>query len=169
MNSQTVTNKEMLIKLFALLDYLGFSFDTYEACKDTRKQFQKLVYALQVNGFRLGYNYNLYINGPYSPSLATDGYCIARDLSYFQEYKDRVNLTSKGWKKIEDTNNLLDGHVHDVDWLETVCTMHFIANHMSGEISKEKVYIKFTSIKPHLSCKSLMDKAWAQIEGTRNE
>jgi uncharacterized protein YwgA len=40
--------------------------------------FQKVVYLLQEAGVSLGYDFGWYVSGPYSPSLADDGYEISR-------------------------------------------------------------------------------------------
>jgi len=47
---------------------------------DTRIALQKIIYLQQARGFNLGYDYGLYIHGPYCPTLADDVYAaIERD------------------------------------------------------------------------------------------
>jgi uncharacterized protein YwgA len=61
------------------LDSLGLSFkiDSFQ----NRLIMQKTVYLAQAAGVQLGYFYQWYLHGPYSPSLTRDEYAIAMDIS----------------------------------------------------------------------------------------
>ena len=52
---------------------------------------QKAVYLAQAAGVNLGYFYQWYLHGPYSPSLTRDEFAIAMDISADMD-------DSKGWK-----------------------------------------------------------------------
>ena len=47
---------------------------------DERLRLQKIVYLLWAYGISLGYGFNWYVRGPYSPKLASDGYTIDDEL-----------------------------------------------------------------------------------------
>ena len=51
---------------------------------------QKAVYLAQAAGVHLGYYFRWYLRGPYCPSVAEDGFCVAAELA--QDVDD-----SKGW------------------------------------------------------------------------
>lgn len=53
-------------------DIDNFDMDTF----DGRLKFQKTVHILQSFGIHLGYYYNWYLRGPYSPDLAKAGFAL---------------------------------------------------------------------------------------------
>lgn len=56
---------------------LPFRIDSFE----DRLILQKAVYLVQAAGVHLGYYYQWYLHGPYSPSLTRDEYAVAADIS----------------------------------------------------------------------------------------
>ena len=56
------------------LENIGFNFDVNRF--NHRLKLQKYVYLARRYGIDLGYRYNLYIRGPYSPELADDYYSV---------------------------------------------------------------------------------------------
>ncbi len=76
------------IGLKLVLDQLGLParVETFE----DRLILQKAVYLAQAAGIHLGYYFRWYLRGPYCPSVAEDGFCIATELA--QEPDD-----TKGW------------------------------------------------------------------------
>ena len=66
-------NKDILLYIFSLLKRLNCGeVNTFEQ----RLKSQKVQYFAQLFGVSLRYQYNLYLNGPYSPSLSHDLYQI---------------------------------------------------------------------------------------------
>jgi len=63
---------------------------------------QKTVYLAQAAGVNLGYFYQWYLHGPYSPSLTRDEYAIGADIAAGLD-------DSKGWKLDESSSRRLDG------------------------------------------------------------
>ena len=63
---------------------------------------QKTVYLAQAKGVNLGYFYQWYLHGPYSPSLTLDEFAIAMDISADMD-------DSKGWKLDDASLQQLEG------------------------------------------------------------
>jgi hypothetical protein len=161
MENKSAERMKSLEKLVAALKILGYDFRNFECSKTQRIIFQKLVYALQRSGdFCLGYNYNLYINGPYCPSLADDGYFISRN----QIDGDSFKFSEAGLVKIANTRAFLDDNTLDSNWLETICTLDYLYTFTSFRDDKDKLYAKFKELKPHLYDQVNLDHALAQIQ-----
>jgi len=89
---------------------------------------QKAVYLAQAAGIHLGYYFRWYLRGPYCPSVAEDGFCIATELA--QEVDD-----SKGWsldagstEKAKDIHGLVtcDDRAALAKRLELLASVHFL-------------------------------------------
>ncbi|OGT96918.1 MAG: hypothetical protein A2X80_14685 [Geobacteraceae bacterium GWB2_52_12] len=161
MENKSAEHLKSLEKLVAALKILGYNFTNFECSKIQRIVFQKLVYALQrAGGFSLGYNYNLYINGPYCPSLADDGYFITRN----QIDSDSFKFSQTGLVKIANAKAFLAENTLDSDWLETICTLDYLYTFASYRDDKEKLYDKFRELKPHLCSQERLDRALIQIQ-----
>jgi uncharacterized protein YwgA len=63
---------------------------------------QKAVYLAQAAGVNLGYFYQWYLHGPYSPSLTRDEFAIAADIASGLD-------DSEGWKLDESSSRRLEG------------------------------------------------------------
>ena len=63
---------------------------------------QKAVYLAQAAGVNLGYFYQWYLHGPYSPSLTRDEFAVAMDISAGLD-------ESEGWKLDESSLQRLEG------------------------------------------------------------
>ena len=77
---------------------LKFKIDTFM----DRLIMQKAVYLAQAKGVNLGYFYQWYLHGPYSPSLTRDEFAIAADIASDMD-------DSKGWKLDEASSRRLGG------------------------------------------------------------
>jgi hypothetical protein len=125
---------------------------------DGRKKFQKLIYLLQQPPFGkdLGYRYNLYIHGPYSPDLAADGYAVAENRVRFRQLVRRYHLKPQAQAVLDDLKaRFLKGDEWDASFLELCATLHFL-------YSCTYVYVPVTTrlhfaraaakrMKPHLA------------------
>ena len=89
---------------------------------------QKAVYLAQAAGVHLGYYFRWYLRGPYCPSVADDGFCIATELA--QEVDD-----SKGWSldaastdKVTGIHGLVtcDDRAGLAKRLELLASVHFL-------------------------------------------
>ena len=89
---------------------------------------QKAVYLAQAAGINLGYFYQWYLHGPYSPSLTRDEYAIAADIGFGMD-------DSKGWK-LDDQSSRRLGKIKDIfsepdrdklaTKLELLASVHFL-------------------------------------------
>ena len=90
----------------ALKDSRTLDFDVKRF--DHRLKLQKFVYLARKCGFDLGYNYNLYVHGPYSARLARDYYalgdctaCPATKLN--EDFTSLIRNKSKRWLELAST------------------------------------------------------------------
>lgn len=157
---------KVLHMLYLLLIELNFNVKDYIYSKSVRIQFQKLVYLLKVAGLDFGYRYNLYINGPYSPSLATDGYKLYEEHGDFQSNLS-VKLSDRGVEIVDKVKLMLMDRLDDIEWLELLSTMIFLFQETySGDVAKKACIEKrFKELKPHLASRNEdLQKAWTVIE-----
>ena len=106
---------------------LPFQINTFE----DRLILQKAVYLTQVAGINLGYYYQWYLYGPYSPSLTRDEYAIDMDISSGLD-------ESKGWKlddissqRLERIRSILTTEPERdklAKKLELLASVHFLIN-----------------------------------------
>ena len=66
-------------KVLACLKNLGMKNPSTEDFED-KLVIQKAVYLLQLKGVKTGFEFNLYVRGPYSPALTTELYNHPREL-----------------------------------------------------------------------------------------
>lgn len=97
----------------------SFSNETLE----DRKRFQKTVYLIQAFGIDLGYEFNWYVHGPYSPRLAKVGYKL-------EEIYDQVQPTKFSdetyQERFEEFLEFVDPIKKDVDRLEASASLHWL-------------------------------------------
>lgn len=116
--------------LGGLLKRVGnFSMKSFEK----RLLFQKTVYFLQAFGINLGYKYNWYIAGPYSPPLASDGF----KLQVVYGKSPDVDFVQGEYKKIfENFLFFIKKRKNDKKELELLASVHFLSN---VDYSKQKI------------------------------
>ncbi|WP_276260636.1 hypothetical protein [Haloglomus litoreum] len=89
-----------------------------------RKKFQKTIYLIQAAGIDLGYEYNWYVHGPYSPELARVGYRL-------EEMYEDVSPTKFSDEEIEgrfqEVLQFLDPIKDDVEKLEAAASLHWLS------------------------------------------
>ena len=111
---------------------------------------QKLVYLLQNRVGKYFYQYNIYVHGPYSPSLSQDYYELASkpsEIATGSLPKDtRAHLNTVKRDAIE-FSKMLDS-VDDVASLELLATALFFSRHYTTE---SKIVEAVQSIKPKFS------------------
>jgi len=100
----------------------------------TRFRLQKYVYFAKFFGYDLGYDYNLYVHGPYSPGLANDYYKISESLDKAEPANINGNYLS-----------LLKGK--DDEWLELASTVLMI-KHRYEKIGDDELVELTRSAKP---------------------
>jgi len=120
------------------LEGIGFKFDVNRF--NHRLKLQKYVYLARRYGFDLGYHYNLYIRGPYSPELANDYYALKEDMP-----KEHVDLP-------EDFFRLVKGKSER--WLELAATLVMIKERYP-DISEEEMINLVIGNKPFANIEEL--------------
>ncbi|MFH1751847.1 MAG: hypothetical protein ABH821_02820 [archaeon] len=90
-----------LSKVIAVLKELGFK-PKIESFED-RLKLQKLVFLLQLKGIKTGFNYSLYVRGPYSPELTEE---LFKERNKLKELKTREKLSIKEQEKIKEFKEL---------------------------------------------------------------
>lgn len=163
MSSLPEQKLKALKKLYAILVELGYDFSHFDKNLQSRVIFQKLVYSLQKTGFNFGYNYNLYIKGPYSPDLASDGYLIVENLQHLSMDTAPFKLSDHGMSKVEATKEFLSAEVSNPAWLETIVTLDYLFKYNPIK-TQEAVFEAFRRIKPHLNDRAALEKAWTKIK-----
>jgi len=76
-------DEKILSKILNLLGFESIDMGSF----DNRLKYQKLIYLVQNSGLSLGYGYNWYVRGPYSPSLTQDLFEINRNNQIFESGK----------------------------------------------------------------------------------
>ena len=130
----------------------GIVFQKLKISKDSfdeRLICQKKIYLLQSLGTDLGYTYNWYVRGPYSPALTTYIYANLDVLasSDFSDYK----LAEIAERNIQCVNNLETGKRSDfttASWYELLASLLYIHNNReSWEIDDQENSLFLTLIK----------------------
>ena len=102
-------------------------------------------------GIDLGYSYNWYIHGPYSPDLARDAFALVGEYDSVptQRFKD-VALE----RQFESFREFVKSHEQDYDWLAIAASMIYLYRNKS----RDKAYIFGT-----LSAKGLPETRFAEV------
>lgn len=115
---------------------------------DKRLILQKAVFIAQLCDVDLGYRYNWYIRGPYSPDLASDYYRFADDGIVDGE---EVHFAGNVSEKINNVKNLLDleSAENRKDWLEALASIAFLIKKSNKTLEEAKAVVK--EVKGHIS------------------
>ena len=118
-------------------------------CFDDRLICQKKIYLLQALGTDLGYTYNWYVRGPYSPSLTNYVYnnLDVLENNDFSNYR----LSSKAQANVDKVNRLIDDirqDFYEASWYEILASLLYINNNReSWGITNDKGELYETLIK----------------------
>jgi uncharacterized protein YwgA len=105
--------------LGGLLHRLGsFDMSTFRG----RLILQKTVYLMQSMGIFLGYRFNWYVYGPYSPELARHGFELAQRFQEVEPYEFHRESHRKSFDRLID---FLGDNRRNPIWLEAVASIHF--------------------------------------------
>lgn len=136
-------------KLAVLIKRIGnFDMSSFNG----RVIFQKTAYLLQEFGITLGYNFNWYLRGPYSPQLTRDG-------GKLQEVAE-IKLPTEEEKKFERFLDFLTAK-DDSNWLETLASILFIKK-ISPSRNKEEIAMELKKHQQHLT-KEIFERAWSYL------
>ena len=124
---------------------------------------QKVVCLTQEAGLQLGYGYNWYMRGPYSPSLASDYYQLASDHQAVAAKAQGFTLTSSAMRAVAKVASVLkapnDVPLQQVYWLELLASVAFLRRRYRFNAQATKA--KIESSKPQLA--PYFDRAMATL------
>lgn len=133
--------------LALILSRIGISdFSEIQNDIDLRKRIQKSIYILQLDKFKfdIGYQYNLYLAGPYSPQLSNDYYDIADESTMYSNMVKHLKFKKDAEKKLKQ---FIDKFDEDYDLLECFATLHFLITYTYSYLDEEQ---RVDDAKKHL-------------------
>jgi uncharacterized protein YwgA len=117
-----VEKRLLLLKL--VLDELGVPVDP--SSLDSRKSMQKAVYLAQAMNVPLGYRFNWYVMGPYSPMLTEDYYNPTLQSAEDGEAALRSDIKAR-LKQLQVLIDSPSGEgIPRTDWLELLASWHYL-------------------------------------------
>ncbi len=131
------------------LSILGLSRPDMEDF-DERLRLQKIVYLLWAHGISLGYGFNWYVRGPYSPKLASDGYAIDDEV-FEMGSRIRFNNEEEVVESLNHFKEILGEKINNPLYLEILASLHYIKKVAFGGRDNFAGISKWlTSHKPYL-------------------
>ena len=116
-----------------------------------RLKIQKSVYLLQAWGINLDYDFNFYLQGPYSTELTKDAFQMP-DFTSIDVFRFPDEATEK---KLEEFIEFIEPHKDDIEWLKIAASLHLLnklySTQSKQEIIKRLVNLKFVNEKKTLS------------------
>ena len=143
----------------AILNLLSKELDNLDiSIFEKRKILQKTIYILSKMGLDLGYHYNWYLYGPYSPSLTEDAYELANNKNYYDSEIEGYVFKDKIRQIIKKFNILFNERKNDEDWLELVASLLFLEDNYKkkGEELKQLLLRKKSKFRDR---EQLVDEA----------
>ncbi len=122
--------------------YPNFNLDSF----DNRLKLQKFVFILRSQGIDFGYEFNLYLRGPYSLDLTRDAFHID-NWNNIQKVRFDHDTQESDFQQILDK---LEPYKNDVDWLEIAATLLFLKE-LHRKDPKELLFLHFTQLKPQFA------------------
>lgn len=115
---------------------------------DDRLICQKKIYLLQQLDVDLGYSYNWYIHGPYSPALTSYIYSNIEALSNydFSNYKLSQKVLD-GIEKVNSINNEKPDELNSASWYELLASLEYIGKNSTRWKIKNELDLFDTLIK----------------------
>ena len=111
-----------------------------------RKTVQKAVYLGQAAGVDLGYRYNWYIMGPYSPSLTRDYFALNESLSADDDASGQFELQESVKSRLERIKPLMGPPpgvtLSTPDWLELLASLHYLLVSRRLDWPQAKEYLR---------------------------
>lgn len=139
------------VALKLVLDDLGVGADI--STKSRRKTVQKAVYLVQAAGVDLGYRYNWYVMGPYSPALTRDYYALQQGIEASLDVTDDYELQAPVATVVADVMPILEPpagvDLEQADWVELVASVHFLLTKQRR--SEDDARLVINSQKPHVA------------------
>ena len=142
-----------LLVLSKCYSLLGLPKPDMENNFNDRLQLQKIVYLLWADGISLGYGFNWYAHGPYSPRLAAEGYAL-NDEIFKNGSKIKFNNEKDIVVKLKDFREHLGNEINDHNYLEILASLHYIKTIVfDGRDDFNSISTWLINQKPHLADK----------------
>lgn len=110
--------------LGGLLKRIGcFNPATFESNFNERLILQKVIYLMQESNLSLGYSYNWYLRGPYSPSLTKDAYELVGEFDSLPRVRF---VESDAEDRFAKFMSFIEPQIKDHVWLEKIASIHFL-------------------------------------------
>ena len=119
---------------------------------------QKKVYLAQAFGAPIGYSFNWYVRGPYSPILTRAGYEVAeryRDSPPMRFSNDEVE------NRFRAAAAFMRGRTSDARWLEVVASIHFLSVCL-GMKDKSSIFRTIRGKMPSVTTDEL-ERGWNEL------
>ena len=120
-------NKQIVLKLF--VEGLGAegAIDSFSARKDFQKE---VLLGQSLSGIDLGYRFNWYLRGPYSPALARDYYEMTEAIELGDTEFEGHALVESARRKLNQIRHLFDAPtgspLRRSDWVELLASWHYL-------------------------------------------
>jgi len=139
------TPKSQVFSLGGILKRLGF-FEPRRFKKDFERRLitQKTIYILQAFGLYLGYSFNWYLRGPYSPGLTRDAYSLAEMYQYIPSARFQ-NPNEE--KRFGEFQKMLEEIGKNSRFLELIASTHFVRR-VNPELDSEGLFKQIVNRKP---------------------
>jgi uncharacterized protein YwgA len=115
---------------------------------------QKTIYLMQEFDLYIGYEFNWYLKGPYSPSLTKDAFELVNS------YKETTSINfidPEAEERFQEFLNFINNHVKDEYWLEAIASIHYLRKNypdwdkkrVNKEVKKKMPNIKSADFKEY--------------------
>jgi hypothetical protein len=96
---------------------------------------QKAIYLAQAAGVQLGYHYNWYLRGPYSPALTRDAFPVVSEVAEGVDDSEGWKLDDASVQRLQRLKPLLEQIDPDklAARLELLASLHFLVQSTAGQ------------------------------------
>lgn len=150
------SQSEKIRVLGGILNSVGnFDMSTF----DGRLIFQKTIYFLQAFRIYLGYNFSLFIHGPYSPNLTRDGFELKDKITSIPKIEFTDSETKKNFEMF---SSFIENFKDKPDQLETLASLHLFKKLFPND-DKDSIIDRVLYHKPYLQ-KNTCEESWNALE-----
>ena len=130
--------QQISVKLTANSLGLPFGIDSFQ----DRLIMQKAIYLAQAAGVHLGYFYQWYLHGPYSPSLTRDEFAISMDIAADMDESKGWTLDEVSLQRLKAIKPLFKENDRNklALKLELLASVHFLIDHKQvSKVDSDKI------------------------------
>lgn len=138
--------EKVVCKLFRLLDFPSINVDSF----DDRLRYQKVIYLLQYYDLPVGFRFNWYVRGPYSPPLTDILYSIRNQPDLWEQCSDITFVNQDEVEKtILDFKGKLGEKIDDWQYLEIFASLSYIKE-SNPPMDDESLIGTLVTLKPFI-------------------